>query len=119
MDIEIFNEPTQKSKLTIEEEEDQRKGQLMIKLDAFVKLRPFINRYTRLIKLDERFDMNTQWARHHSNRLVLFGITSNHPLVKLDLKISSVFYPIVNNDMEHLSDLVSGKRKSNFFVVKF
>ena len=85
----------------------------MIKIDNFVKLRPFMQRYTRLVKLDDRFNMNLQWVRQHSNKLILFGITRQHPIVEKNLSISSVKYHILGNDMDQLADLVIGKRKSN------
>lgn len=72
----------------------------MIKIDNFVKLRPFMQRYTRLVKLDERFDMNTQWVRQHSNKLILFGITKQHALIQQNLRIASVHYHILGNDMD-------------------
>lgn len=84
----------------------------MIKIDNFVKLRPFMQRYTRLVKLDDRFNMNLQWVRQHSNKLILFGITRQHPIVDKNLTISSVQYHILGNDMDQLADLVIGKRKS-------
>lgn len=106
-------DPTQAiNPLFSKEEEEEKRKLLMIKLDSFVKLRPFINRYTRLIQLEDRFDMNTQWARQHSNRLVLFGVTRNHPIVKDDLNITSIFYKILNNDTSKMKKLTSGKKKS-------
>ena len=113
---------TQKSTQAInpvptQEEEEKKRKLLMIKLDAFVKLRPFINRYTRLVKLEERFDMKTQWVRQHSNRLMIFGVTEEHPIVKDDLKIESIFYKILDNDVSKMSKLVSGKKKSKFLSI--
>ena len=82
MEIESYQEQAAPGiKLSKEEEEEKRKALLMIKIDNFVKLRPFMQRYTRLVKLDERFDMNMQWVRQHSNKLILFGITRQHPLI--------------------------------------
>ena len=76
MEIESFEDkPAPVITLSKEEEEEKRKALLMIKIDNFVKLRPFMQRYTRLLKLDDRFDMNLQWVRQHSNKLILFGIT--------------------------------------------
>lgn len=116
--MEIKQSKTQDiNPLSTQEEEEKKRKLLMIRLDSFVKLRPFINRYTRVVKLEDRFDMETQWVKQHSNRLILFGITAQHPIVKDDLVIESILYKILDNDMSKLSSLVTGKKKSKFFIL--
>ena len=102
-------------KETEEEKEIRRNNLLMIKLDSFVKLKPFIQRYSKRVKLDDKFDfIRDVWVRQHSNKLLLFGITKNHPVYAQKLKIENLDFKAVyqnGNDKKDINKLVSGKKK--------
>lgn len=87
----------------------------LIRLSNLVKLRPFIQRYTRGVKLPDNYEH--QWIRQHTNNLLLFGISQTHPLVvKKDKVIDVDFTRLFGQDRESWGKLVSGKKKSNFFI---
>ena len=78
------------------EELDAKEDLLMIKLHSDVKLQPFLDRYTKLIDLADRFG-DDQYAREHSNGIVIFGITNNHKIVKEQLKIKELEFKVLDN----------------------
>lgn len=92
---------------------------LMMKLNNFVKFEPFLKRYTRKIKLPDEISA-TNWARQHSNKLVLFGITKEHPMIVKGSLIKNTKYYLKgqNRGGDGLRNLSSGKKKredsSNF-----
>ena len=54
------------------------------------------------------------WVRQHSNKLLLFGITKNHPVYAQKLKIENLDFKAVyqnGNDKKDINKLVSGKKK--------
>jgi len=93
------------------EQEEKKEKLLMIKLNNFVKLRPFINRYTRKVQLEDRFGPD-QWVRQHSNKLLLFGITETHQMITRNSPIKIADWKICGANIGQLKNLVKGKKKS-------
>ena len=100
------------------EELDAKEDLLMIKLHSDVKLQPFLDRYTKLIDLADRFG-DDQYAREHSNGIVIFGITNNHKIIKEQLKIKELEFKILDNKPKTLQGQLSGKKKVDFFKNNF
>jgi len=84
---------------------------LMIKQDSTVKLQPFLKRYSRPVKLADRFG-DDQYVRQHTNQLLIFGISNSHRIVQEQLKIDHIIYRILDNDPNKLIEQLSGKKKS-------
>jgi hypothetical protein len=108
--------PTQK--IVPQSQEDKKEQLLMIKLNNFVKLNPFISRYSRAVKLHERFG-DIQWVRQHSNKLLIFGLSEQHPIFVNQSPIKSANWRICGGDHAKLSNLVKGKKKSIFWFMIF
>lgn len=107
----------EEKKLKEKEEQKLKDNMLMLKLNNFVRFRPFLQRYSKEIKLSEEEIFQQNWARQHSNKLILFGIKNTHPLIQKKSKIvkKKIYLKGCNEDGVELKNLVSGKKKSNFF----
>lgn len=111
-------EPTAVDKVKGEQKKIDK--MLMMKLNNFVKFEPFLKRYSRKIKLAEEV-ATTNWARQHSNKLILFGIKKEHPMIVKGSLIKKTKFYLKGLDREGdgLRNLSSGKKKSKKSSINF
>lgn len=112
--MEIEKKSSEKVEELNTEKNNQEKidSMLMLKLNNFIKFKPFLTRYSRQIKLPEEIS-GISWARQHSNKLILFGVKNEHPMIQKKSKIiKTKFFLKGNRSEDDYRKLVSGKKKS-------